>query len=596
MKKNYLKIRKMKMYDFNIEKAKKCIASNKINEAIEILEILKNDSEYGYKFDVLFELSKAYVKSGNNKRAVENLEKCLNIQYDKNVYILLSGVFECEKRYRKSLKILFGLLKKGEKCKDIHERIIRILFNIKRYVWSKKYIDKYTDKLYYYSVYEHLMKSEFTFGGLSKRELLELEFLYNDLLNAKAGFNILNIEIKLLRLYCTGHDFFRGKEDFVNRINDKSAGQSVLFQKIYNTMLNTVEIASGKTELLSKPLCLAVTLTNKCNVLCKFCKSHKMKWELPRNTHKQILELIPFLHEIAWAGGEVFLYKDFYELFSCAKTNNVRQEIVTNAMLLDKKWLDEIMMSNTKLAISVRSVKKKLYETLSKGALFEKLIFNLEYMKKNADKKYRNFELAMYILVTRYNFTELEELIDFAGFYGFNTVRFIQLDNREDIDKGEDICRTESCYYAELLSVLNKAIKKAQSYGIRIRNELPVSIDYKRTAENHPEYYTAFDYHAVCENNLDFDLKRFMSEEVVKCSEKAKLFCRFPWNAMSVLSGGLVTFNCFCLSEKNVGNVSENSLVEIWNCHAVKNFRKKIIDNTYGSVCNSLCIKYGVHR
>jgi sulfatase maturation enzyme AslB (radical SAM superfamily) len=60
------------------------------------------------------------------------------------------------------------------------------------------------------------------------------------------------------------------------------------------------------------------------------------------------LELIPFLHEIAWAGGEVFLYEDFYELFSCAKTNNVRQEIVTNAMLLDKKWLDEIMTSNAK--------------------------------------------------------------------------------------------------------------------------------------------------------------------------------------------------------------------------------------------------------
>lgn len=584
------------MYDFSIEKAKNCIAGNKINEAIEILEILKNDSEYGYKFDVLFELSKAYVKSGNNQRAAENLEKCLNIQYDKNASILLSGVFECEKRYRQSLKILFSLLKKGEKCKDIHERIIRILLKIKRYVLSKKYIDKYTDNLYYYSVYEPLMKSEFTFDGLSKRELLELEFLYNDLLNGKSDFNILNVEIKLLRLYCTEHDFFREKEDFINRINDKSADQSGLFRKIYNIMLNTIEIASGKTELLSKPLSLSVKLTNKCNVLCKFCKSHEMKWELPRNTHKQILELIPFLHEIAWAGGEVFLYEDFYELFSCAKTNNVRQEIVTNAMLLDKKWLDEIMTSNAKLAISVRSVNKKLYETLSKGALFEKLIFNLEYMKKNADKKYRNFELAMYILVTRYNFAELEELIDFAGFYGFNTVRFIQLDNREDIDKGEDICGTDSCYYAGLVSVLNKAIKKAQTYGIRIRNELPVSIDYNPAAENHPKYYTAFDYHTVCEKNLDFDLKCFMSEEVVKCSEKTKLFCRFPWNAMSVNDGGLVTFNCFCLPEKNVGNVSENTLAEIWNCHAVKIFREKIIDNTYGSVCNSLCVKYGVHR
>jgi hypothetical protein len=91
----------------------------------------------------------------------------------------------------------------------------------------------------------------------------------------------------LLRLYCTEHDFFREKEDFINRINDKSADQSGLFRKIYNIMLNTIEIASGKTELLSKPLSLSVKLTNKCMFCVKFCKSHEMKWELPRNTHNR---------------------------------------------------------------------------------------------------------------------------------------------------------------------------------------------------------------------------------------------------------------------------------------------------------------------
>lgn len=71
----------------------------------------------------------------------------------------------------------------------------------------------------------------------------------------------------------------------------------------------------------------------------------------------------------------------------------------------------------------------------------------MEYIKLNNHKKHKNFELAMYILVTKYNFSELEQLVEFAKFYGFNTVRFIQLDNREDMLKSDNICDDSSEYY-----------------------------------------------------------------------------------------------------------------------------------------------------
>jgi hypothetical protein len=58
----------------------------------------------------------------------------------------------------------------------------------------------------------------------------------------------------------------------------------------------------------------------------------------------------------------VFLYKKFYELFQFAKSNDVHQEIITNSMLLNEKWIDEILNSNTKLAISIRSANKENYE------------------------------------------------------------------------------------------------------------------------------------------------------------------------------------------------------------------------------------------
>ena len=89
-----------------------------------------------------------------------------------------------------------------------------------------------------------------------------------------------------------------------------------------------------------------------------------------------------------------------------AKKNNVRQEIVTNAILLDENWINEIVSSNTKLSISIRSVDKINYENLTKGANFNKLIENLKYINSVFDKRHYNFDLSMYTLVTKYNYME----------------------------------------------------------------------------------------------------------------------------------------------------------------------------------------------
>lgn len=445
------------------------------------------------------------------------------------------------------------------------------------------------------------MNKNCDFHEFNEMELTELELLYWKSMSDKPCQDIINTELKLVELYCSGKYFFQKKQDFINLIINKINNSSNFFKKIYNTMLNTIEISNGDTFLMSKPFALSIRLTHKCNVSCQFCECHKSKWEISKDTHKQILELMPFLHEVGWTGGEVFLYKNFYELFNCAKLNNVHQEVITNSMLLNEKWLDEILTSNVKLAISVRSVNKERYEMLSKGALFEKLIDNLEYIKLNSHKKHKNFELAMYILVTKYNFIELEQLVELANFYGFDTVRFIQLNNREDMEKSDNICDVSSEYYKDLLAVLDKAVNKAKKYNIKIDNELPVNINYNYDAAdiNHDGHKNikcdSGKENRIEEDNKEFDLKKFLAD-IIYYSKKTELFCRRPWNSMLISNDGGVIFNCFCFNERNIGNSSENTLIEIWNSDMAKRFRKKILDNTYADVCNSICVKYGVHK
>ena len=258
----------------------------------------------------------------------------------------------------------------------------------------------------------------------------------------------------------------------------------VVLKKIYNKILNLLEQRYGVTNIKSFPQILSVQLTNKCNAKCKFCDVYSKEWELPSKIYEEILSLLPTLIKANWIGGEVFLYKHFKELFIKAKECNVRQEIITNGMLLTEDWMEEFVSANVNLAISIRSTEKERYEYLTEGASFEKLISKLEYLKKQDDKRNENFRLSMYILVTKYNYMELEKFIEFAHRYNFNLVRFIQLDNMKDSPKSDNICNPKNKIYSELVEVFNKAIILANKYGIKIRNELALNIQNEETRKN----------------------------------------------------------------------------------------------------------------
>ena len=76
---------------------------------------------------------------------------------------------------------------------------------------------------------------------------------------------------------------------------------------LHNKQLNEKELLERKTVLQSKPVRLGVVLTTKCNIDCIMCPDKGIKWELPDSLHDQITGMYPYLEEIYWRGGEVFL-------------------------------------------------------------------------------------------------------------------------------------------------------------------------------------------------------------------------------------------------------------------------------------------------
>jgi MoaA/NifB/PqqE/SkfB family radical SAM enzyme len=350
-------------------------------------------------------------------------------------------------------------------------------------------------------------------------------------------------------------------------------------KKICNIMLNVLEIKNKEICLKSKPINLSVCLTNKCNARCKYCNVYNEQWEISYQTKEEIIKLLPFLDCISWSGGEVFLYKYFRELFTFAKKCDVRQQIVTNGMLLDEEWIKQIITSNTKLAISIRSTEKEKYEYLTEGARYNKLITNLRNIKKHLYKRNQSFELSMYVLVTKYNYMELEKLIDFAKEYNFDTVRFIQLDNSANPINDENICSNDSKYYKPLKNELNKALEKARKYGIGINCELSIDFDKNKIinyGNKNDDYYYLFEEYKNIKGN--------------------QLFCIFPWTSLIIINEGFFVFNHFCKINKEYNySLSNNTILEYWNSKEVLDFREKIKRNDYNNICSSVCTKYNIH-
>ena len=88
----------------------------------------------------------------------------------------------------------------------------------------------------------------------------------------------------------------------------------------YNILLNEKEIAEHKLYLESKPRTMLIAVTTKCNIKCLMCTRDKI-WDIPEHVKNEIVTMFKYLEVVVWQGGEVFLYKHFFELLTLSKIN-----------------------------------------------------------------------------------------------------------------------------------------------------------------------------------------------------------------------------------------------------------------------------------
>lgn len=506
------------MYNQLTEKAKDLINSNRLYEAENILLGLKDKCS-------VFELAKIRKIQGRTREAEQlylkalsmpsetkdNIDSVINIELGR-IYASVGKIEEAEAKY-----------KKGEDVVSLEKNIYKELGQL------------------YYSIVSTI-KNDYERSILlnkAKNNLEKSQTLFPNDIETNFALGVVYRRL--------------GKDDFAKNIFNKllAMGDIKSNKFFYNKVLNEYEIIMRKEYLESKPREMRVTITNECNIGCRYCDIWKSPdWQLSDTRMKEILDSFPYLENMYWLGGETFFYKGFEEILEeGSKYNTLNQTILTNGLLLNEKNLEKISKTNISLLIAIDAGRKETYEYLRRGASWEKLCKNLEMIKEVGQRTNKKIKTTFNAVISKSNYKEMFDMVEMAHKYDFNKIRFMAIlgDSKENIFLNRDMEALDYIYDA--IPLLKQ---KASEYTIDFEQMLPTkSLPYYK--------------------DINLNFVENGKNDLIKTNRNV-IECVAPWKVIVLDSKGPMRTCVNC--NDWLGDSKKQSINEFWNGNGMKFYRR----------------------
>ncbi|MEW6063434.1 MAG: radical SAM protein [Nanoarchaeota archaeon] len=218
------------------------------------------------------------------------------------------------------------------------------------------------------------------------------------------------------------------------------------------------------------PFNLTLGLTYRCNSKCSTCNIWRMtsKDELTLQEYNKIFKNLGKKAEwITFSGGEPFLRTDIIEIVKSAYNNCNPKTIVipTNAILYQiiPKKVEEILKACPKTRITINlsldGIGKKHEKIRGIKNNFEYFLRTYDGLKKL--KHYKNFELGIHTVISRFNVSNIKEIYEYVS-KNLDPDSYITeiAEQRVELDTiGMDITPNEK-EYATAINYLIDEIKK----------------------------------------------------------------------------------------------------------------------------------------
>ena len=523
-----------------IEQAKQLIQQNNFNEAEKIL--LNINDKYA-----VFELAKIKLIQGNDNEAEKLYKMVLSI--DNTIY---EAVLELARIYAR------------QKRTDLATN------------FYNKYTEKITNNM---DVYKEIGQLQESLGN-NIEAVTQIEKARD--LSPKD----ISINFELGRAYREAGEDEKSAEIFKQMLEQDEIKNDKFLK---NKALNEYEISKRKEVLESKPRAMIGMIMNKCNISCRICDIwSRPKWQEPDRILKEIVDLLPYMEDICWQGGEVFYMKEFNSMLAeGVKCKNLNQVIFTNGLLLDETNLGIIAKGNVELVLSIDGASKETYEYIRRGANFETLCKKLELIKEVRKSTGAKINTYYNPVICKTNYKEILDMIEFAHKYEFtaitlNPIRGIPEENIfEPIDEKA---------FEFMRRVIPIAEAKSKEYGIRFNNWMPIDCGCKEISFKHSSLADNIENNKKeeslkVENNVKESIHVFNNKENKKNN---RMICYAPWQRLLLDNDGQVRPYAICT--KWIGHTKDYSLAQMWNNEAMQMYRRKIANNNFMDLCQPECI------
>jgi MoaA/NifB/PqqE/SkfB family radical SAM enzyme len=322
------------------------------------------------------------------------------------------------------------------------------------------------------------------------------------------------------------------------------------------------------------PVCLYLEVTNRCNLLCETCPRTfetleppaDMSWEL----FTRIVDQVPNIARVVLHGvGEPMLVRELPRMIRYLKDRGTYVLFNTNGTLLQPKRFQELIDTGLdELRVSLDAADRESYARVRGKDFFNRIVRDVG--------KFRAYQKAVGSSTPRLSLwlTGLKETVDqlpaFVQLAAKMDVREVHLQRLVFDEAGYGMARADSSLFEATQAEETAAIERAVALGA----ELGVSLDASGATEP------------------GLSLKQQ--------DDQPWSTCRRPWSLMYFTAHGralpccIAPFSVRGYSNYTLGDATQESLREIWNSPAYRDFRSSLLSDAPPAPCQNCGLRWSL--
>jgi MoaA/NifB/PqqE/SkfB family radical SAM enzyme len=333
--------------------------------------------------------------------------------------------------------------------------------------------------------------------------------------------------------------------------------------------------ASRTAEAEAPPVCLYLEVTNRCNLLCETCPRTFEELEKPADMSfelfTRIVDQVPNIARVVLHGvGEPMLVKDLFRMVRYLKDRGTYVLFNTNGTLLSPKKFQDIIDSGLdELRVSLDAADRDSYLKVRGKDYFNRIVRDVAkfttFQKENGLTKPR---VSLWLTGLK---ETVEQLPDFVRLSAKMGVSEVHLQRLVFDQAGFGLARPEFSLFETTRVDEQAAIDAAIALGA----ELGVVLDASGATEP------------------GLSLKR-------AADDKPWATCRRPWSLMYFTAHGralpccIAPFSARGYENYTLGDATQDTLRDIWNSPAYRDFRTNLLGETPPAPCQNCGLRWSL--